>query len=146
MNARNRQYFIYALLFFAVIFAAFNFLGGDNEKTPASETDPDAVDTAATNPKAPIDFAYYDSLPWMADPFFRGQVKTNRIPPLIVSDTGYTLNGILFDEINPTAIIDGQIVRLGDDINNARVIKIDKNQVILKTQNKSNITLSLAKE
>ena len=146
MNAKLRQKIIYALLVCAVIYAAFNFLGGKKEKTPAGSTDPNAVNTSTVIPSATIDYAYYDSLPWMADPFFRGQTITNRIPPVTVSDTGYTLNGILFDKFNPTAVINGRIVRRGDDINNARVIKIDKNQVTLETQNKSNITLSLAKE
>lgn len=146
MNAKSRQKIIYALLIFAVIFAAFNFLGGNKEKTPAGNDDPHAVDTAAPIPGANVDYAYYDSLPWMADPFFRNQELIVDIPPLTLSDTGYTLNGILFDESNPTAVINGKIVRRGDNINNARVINIDKNQVTLETQNKMNIKLSLAKE
>lgn len=45
--------------------------------------------------------------------------------------TSFTLNGILWDETYPTAIINNDIVAVGDNIGKNTVVRIDANQVVL---------------
>jgi len=47
------------------------------------------------------------------------------------TDNELALNGILWDAKNPQAVINGEIVGVGDKINKYSVVDIDKNKVIL---------------
>ena len=42
------------------------------------------------------------------------------------------LSGILWDEANPTAIINGQIITVGGEINGKKIVEIKKDKVILE--------------
>ena len=60
------------------------------------------------------------------DPF-TGQM----ILPEQAASTGARLNGILWDTASPLAIIDGEVVKVGDRIAGSVVIEIKKDRVIL---------------
>lgn len=65
--------------------------------------------------------------------------KTNQSPNLV-------LNGIMYTEEKPKAIINGTVVREGDVISGASVASITENSVLLKYNNNSNqveVTLKL---
>lgn len=51
-------------------------------------------------------------------------------------DLNLTVNGIIWDDNEPYAIIDDKIVKKGDTITGALVFEIQKNEVILKIKDK----------
>jgi len=144
MNPRTRKTLVYLSLVAAVIYALLNmkqeFDAGAEAPVASEIPQPKgAVKPAA----APIDIAKYDVLEWGRDPFrkeFSAPAEaSNPTPP------GWILNGILYDENEPSAIIDGRVVRTGSDIRGARVIRIDKNKVTLDIKG-SRLELTLSKE
>lgn len=60
---------------------------------------------------------------WGRDPFIFGETRT--------AEGGLVLNGIAWDETNPSAIINNTVVRIGDGVGGNRVVDIQKNRVIL---------------
>lgn len=60
------------------------------------------------------------------DPFSRQSLADLEESP------GLRLSGILWDEVNPTAIINDEIVAVGSRIQGGRVVDIKKDKVILK--------------
>ncbi|MFH1504664.1 MAG: hypothetical protein ABIH08_04695 [Candidatus Omnitrophota bacterium] len=60
----------------------------------------------------------------------------------IVSSTG--LSGIIWDEQNPKAIINGEIIGIGEEIGSNKIIKIEQNKVIL-SDGSSEFELKLAR-
>ena len=104
MNPRTRKTLVYLSLVAAVIYALLNMkqeFDAGAEAPVASEIPQSkgAVKPAA----APIDIAKYDVLEWGRDPFrkeFSAPAEaSNPTPP------GWILNGILYDETEPSAII-----------------------------------------
>jgi len=74
---------------------------------------------------------------WGRDPFFSVTANTGntKLGDLIV-------NGIVWDEKNPYAIIDRDVVKVGDKLGNMTVIEITENSVILE-ENGERYTLTL---
>ncbi|MDP3730428.1 MAG: general secretion pathway protein GspB [Candidatus Omnitrophota bacterium] len=65
--------------------------------------------------------------------------QTNQVPSLV-------LNGIMYTEVRPKAIINGTVVREGDVISGATVTSITRKNVLLKYNNDNNqveVTLKL---
>lgn len=72
---------------------------------------------------------------WGRPPFRLGEVAQSSIAAL-------TLEGIVMDPLVPTAIINGEIKKEGDEIAGATVVLIQKTKVILKEE-KQEIVLEL---
>jgi len=72
---------------------------------------------------------------WGRPPFRVGIVTQSAMAPL-------TLEGIVMDPLVPTAIINGEIKKEGDEIAGATVVLIQKTKVVLK-QDKQEIVLEL---
>lgn len=69
------------------------------------------------------------------DPFSRVPFKeTNVSSP---KQDIFSLSGIIWDDVSPKAIVNGKIVREGDSIGGKKVIKIEKDAVVLKDKNKT---------
>ena len=60
------------------------------------------------------------------DPFSRQSVSD------LEESQGLFLSGILWDEVNPAAIINDQIITVGGEINGKKIVEIRKNKVILE--------------
>lgn len=73
---------------------------------------------------------------WGRDPFIFGETKT-------AETGGLSLNGILWDEIAPSAIINNTVVKIGDEVDGNRVVDIQKERVILSKEG-STYELNLA--
>jgi len=72
-------------------------------------------------------------LKWGRDPFFLEMAMGGDLPTLQLS-----LSGIIFDEVHPEAtyaIINEEVVRIGDNIRGIKVIDIQPDYVILKKFN-----------
>lgn len=65
-------------------------------------------------------------LTWGRDPFVLGEVKSEKKGP-----TRLVLNGIIWDEKNPYAIINDEVVAKGDTIDGNTVIEVRRDSVIL---------------
>ncbi len=146
MDTQKRKNIIYILFVLAVIYGLYNLMIGFDKKSaelaPASQVQPVSQTVLPANT---IDIEKYSALSWGRDPFYRA--KGNR--PVVTTDEeqiDWVLNGILYDHKAPTAVINKKIVGIGDKINGARIIKITKTKVVLKTDNSDILTLHIAKE
>jgi hypothetical protein len=66
---------------------------------------------------------YSASLPWSRDPFGRGSAEG--------ALNGFTLSGILWDSTQPIAIINGQPLRIGEEVDGYRIVEIAQDRVSL---------------
>ncbi len=77
-----------------------------------------------------------------------GQISIERDPFSPVPKapaSGIVLNGILWDENKPTAIINNEIVQAGQSVNGKVIVEIQKDKVILKDGSR-NIELKMYEE
>ncbi len=143
MNEAVRKRVVYSVLVAAILFGLYNFTIG--KKVASLPTDPGhapsvaVVDTlGSSRPK--IDLEESAAKPWGRDPFVRtGTVSPRNAVPS--SPTAYQsptrsaiwiLTGIVYSSTSPLAYINQKAVRVGDIVDQARVVKIDKNKVVLE--------------
>ena len=69
-----------------------------------------------------------DSVSWEKDPFNYGREVTQTK----VSGQSLKVKGVVWDEKNPYAIVDGKIVKQGDKIGTVEIIEIRKKSVVIK--------------
>ncbi|MCX6830026.1 MAG: hypothetical protein NT002_12215 [candidate division Zixibacteria bacterium] len=144
MNPKKRKYIIYTLFALAVIYGLTNLRSNNPETNMSSQPAPVAADRAAIVPPSnQIDIARYNSLPWGNDPFVRGTIAAG--PADIPTGPIWELGGILYDDINPAAIINSRIVRVGQSIDGARVLRINKKMVTLEKDG-AEFSITLEKE
>jgi len=145
MDARRRKTIVYTLFGLALLWGAYNFSGNKREHPqpgPAPTKEVEAV-RARPSPKL-IDIEEHSSLAWGKDPFYRGKRLPVSRPSEPVKPRWF-LDGILYDEKTPSAIINKKIVRNGDNIDGARVVQIDKQKVTLE-KNGLRFTLVITKD
>lgn len=145
MDTQKRKNIIYILFVLAVIYGLYNLMIGFDKKSaelaPASQVQPVSQTVMPANT---IDIEKYSALSWGRNPFYRA--KENRPVVTDKEQIDWVLNGILYDNKAPTAVINKKIVGIGDKINGARIIKITKTKVVLKTDNSDILTLQITKE
>lgn len=74
---------------------------------------------------------------WGRDPFFLGTVSRDDIEL-----DGMVLNGIVWDEANPYAIVNSEVVKVGDKLGNMKIVEITKDSVVLEQDgNRHTLTL-----
>ncbi|MBF0360357.1 MAG: hypothetical protein HQK49_05060 [Oligoflexia bacterium] len=69
---------------------------------------------------------------WGSDPFLKNAGyyhNKNKKPPALI------LNAIIFDEINPLAIINGKLVRKNESFKGRRIREIGENYILLEQDN-----------
>ncbi len=66
-------------------------------------------------------------------------------PPVRPVRDSFILSGILWDERNPTAVINNEIVQIGQKINGKTIVDIQKSKVIVN-EGKENIEIKLYEE
>lgn len=73
-----------------------------------------------------------DNLQWGRDPFVTAiyQVKTE------VGTGSFMLSAVIWDENKPLAIINGEVVCVGDAVGGCRVIKINKDNAVIEKDGK----------
>ena len=153
MKERRRRIIIFAALPVALVWGYYNLFIKPARTTgyaPTSEaqnavsaaTDllsrPDSLDAAIAAIKAEN---------WGADPFrmgSRSQVPSYSAPAAKLSEPVWQLNGIIYNETIPFAYVNSKSVKVGDKVNSATVVAIDRKSVTLE-YNGGRITLSLRK-
>ncbi len=73
---------------------------------------------------------------WGRDPFSRGVSIADD-----VGLDGLVLNGIMWDDVNPYAIINGDVIKVGDKLGSMKIIDITESSVILEQDNEHHILL-----
>lgn len=99
------------------------------------DTAPPAPQGEQAAPAGPRQARHTKYTTWGRPPFRVGVVAQSAAAPL-------TLEGIVMDPLVPTAIINGEIKKEGDEIAGATVVLIQKTKVVLK-QDKQEIVLEL---
>lgn len=134
MLESRRKKVIYALLVAAIIYGLANIPGG-SDKWQTEEL----IDTSTPTEGVPsslvtqtINIEYYSSLPWGSDPFYRVYSELENSPPRQQPVSRWTLNGVIINDRATVAVINKTIVRIGDNVNGARVIDIQKDKVTLE--------------
>ena len=137
MNEQKRKKIIYITLVLAIIYGAYNFWPSNRQidETEKPKTIKPIVGTNQVQP-AGDNFINVDSLsvtPWGADPFrSKKAVTTTRK----TSNINWILTGILYNKANPMAIINKKTVGIGDIIDRATVIAINRKDVTLEHNGK----------
>lgn len=112
------------IMAFVVFFFAAVMKSRSAKKTPAQA--PGTAVPAAANKPAGTPVPGKSSFPsWGRDPFAIGSVPVQATGDL-------SLSGIFWDAKKPVCLIDGKMLKAGDEISGAKVIEINKDTVLLK--------------
>jgi hypothetical protein len=147
METKKRQKFVYTISIIVAIWGLYNFLG-DSKKPSKPTPVPDIMSqkTVVTSKAIkPANLDEYSDLEWGKDPFYWSRKETVKKETKKTASLGWTLGGILYNDQNPTAVINKKIVRHGDIVNGARVIKIEKKDVTLE-KDRVQFTLNIEKD
>lgn len=149
MTEQKRKIVVYVIFVLAIIYGVANLYPKSTDKEHKSNLDKSAQLENAQNIIAKYaDPKLFDTLSlhtksWGSDPF---QVLHQNISKKTYSriNAQLVLSGILYNKNNPVAIINKKTLRVGDKIENAKIIKINRRDVIIK-ENGKNITLTISK-
>jgi hypothetical protein len=107
--------FVLGFLIAPVAFAGELHLRSDKEGEIASDTD--------------FDYQAMPEFHWAMDPFLKVPGQT-RLPDL--SPEQYKLEAVTVKGENPVAVVNGQVVHVGDKVNGRLVVRIEKDFVLLE--------------
>lgn len=113
---------ILAVFIIVVIFTVWQFSLGDRAKSKNAAK----ADSVATAPHQEI--TYKPIVEKKAEP---AEVRTDVVANLKKQEPKFILNGIMYLEDGPQAIINDALVREGDIVNSAKVARINRNSVVL---------------
>ena len=150
MSENTRKKVVYACFVIAVIYGSYNLLMGDDQpqmtyKQQQATSVSAAIHSAAPPPSSPELIVTDDmiSAPWGADPFRARVTSANALSPR-PNDLAWVLDGIVYSDRSPMAIINKQMVRSGDTVDKARVIAIGRKTATLEHKGKQ-FTLTVSK-
>ena len=151
MTIKSRQKLIGVVMVASIIWAATNFTSEDKKAAvpekprtiqPLSPDQMTQSTTTALNPKVVEE---YKNKEWGKSPFVSTYVTTdNSIDIFKPESVVWNLSGIIYNNSSPLAIINKRPVKIGETIEHAEVIAIEKNEVILKIDDKQ-IRLTVSK-
>ncbi len=143
MNENKRKKIIYLALVLAVIWGAYSLKGksGKEVAVQAPETvTPLTATVTAPSVRKLINIEQKTQTAWGGDPFqLRRSVTT--VSKRVLS---WHLSGIVYNSQAALAIINGRPVKVGDKIDDAKVVKIEAKKVTLEHNGKG-LTLTMAK-
>ncbi|MEA2031423.1 MAG: general secretion pathway protein GspB [candidate division Zixibacteria bacterium] len=145
MNESLRKKIVYGVAAIALVWAVYNFQSDSNKSSKGNNLVTSerlvAESVVTRTPEKPLDVEHYQSLKWGSDPF-RIPTKTQEVQ--VQQNINWNLSGIVYSSDNPMAIINATTVSVGDTVDNARVVKINRKMVILDYKG-SQITLTVTK-
>jgi len=149
MSDRLRKTIIFTSLALALAWAMFTYAG---KKTPSLAPLPvepapaiqSHVDTNA-RPAMP-DLEAKRNTPWGRDPFRTSAGRGTTTPRSVGEDAplAWELAGIVYNHLQPIALINDQMVGVGDRVGTATVVAIERTSVTLEYQGRQ-IKLTLSK-
>ena len=147
MKTATRQRMVYVALAVGIIWGGYNLLWTEPRKPlPPVEVDvPVQMPTTSTTVQIDkLDIERTAAAGWGHDPFkssIKPQSHTTDKPK---KDLKWILSGIVYNEHAPMAVINRKTVRLGDVIDNARVVTINQKTVLME-RNGKRFTLRVTK-
>jgi len=148
MSESMRKKIIAVVMVLAIGWGYHNLKPGSKPKTESSRPVAAAVQTAAPKPASAepprlINIEQEAAEPWGKDPFrVVSDVRTADKRPY--PKPQWQLSGILYNEQAPAAVINKQQVRVGDTVDEARVLEIKKKSVTLEHNGKQ-MTITVTK-
>ncbi len=149
MSEKTRKILIFLTLPIALIWAAYNFPSGkkttsQKDHPPVTEATIQPVSATAGEPDARlINIEDQTAKKWGLDPF-RTYLANRRGGGTPSAQRSWNVKGIVYNPANPLAFVNSKSVRVGDTVDDARVISIDKKSVTLDYQGRK-FTLSVTK-
>jgi len=149
MSEQTRKRIIYAVFIAAVIWGVFNFMPGSKKDKQAKQMTATETVVPHVNPQASIANQTFVNVEekakeqWGRDPF-RAVTTKNTVKQTTFQSKHWDLSGILYNDKFPVAIINNSPAKEGDTVNNAKIIKIDKKEVVIE-YNGTQIVLTVAK-
>ena len=144
MNEKLRKKIIFVALGLAIIWGYYNI---NNKKSSIELAQQDTQEEmlsgskTTTIPDKLIDVKAYQESPWGRNPF----QEPGKLSPAATSHQIYwLLSGIVYSENNPMAIINNKSLFVGDYVDEARVVNINRKEVTLDYKVKK-LTLTVAK-
>lgn len=152
MNEKLRKSIVFGIFIAAVIWGFFTSFGGDNKEARRSPSDRPAKSTPAVRPEIPEPapladsvYALYEAKPWGKDPFYHAYGVATDAGQAVPEKIRLHLLGILYREVNARALINGRVVKTGDEIAGYRVTTIARDYVALRND-RGTVTLRIKKE
>ncbi|RKX26398.1 MAG: hypothetical protein DRP45_03620 [Candidatus Zixiibacteriota bacterium] len=151
MSDRTRKILIYLTLPAAIIWGVFNLPGNKDQSSVApaqQQLQPQVVAAEKVIPLSPIsahliNIEEKSAQKWGADPFRTHKPKNSRIASS-TPNRNWVLQGIVYKTEQPMAFINSRSVKVGDKIDDATVVAINKKTVTLE-YNGRRIDLSVNK-
>ncbi|MEE8405144.1 MAG: hypothetical protein V3S17_07110 [candidate division Zixibacteria bacterium] len=136
MSESTRKKILYAALVGAIIWGVYNFVPKSQISTTTTskpvvsrQAPVEATNTTFARIDKTINVADMKLKGWGSDPFRARNKKTfNKKAPKKV----WKLTGIVFNDFNPLAIINGKSIGVGDIIEGAKVLKIERKKVVIE--------------
>jgi hypothetical protein len=152
MSESVRKRVLYVLLVGAIAFGVYNFSQPRKQYVPSAAAQPEqetvtGVPAALAQP--PVNIAAIRKASWGRDPFrwdsrpqLRPVMNQNKSEPAYIP--GWRLSAILYSNSLPMAVVNGKTVRVGDIVDQAKVVKIDRKRVTLM-YNGANFEMQVSK-
>jgi hypothetical protein len=144
VNEQTRKRVMYGILVAAIIFGVWNFTHPTKSRYSRSNEVVAAVAAPAvadSTTSGAIDVSSRESMPRCRDPFTNSNTAASAPRPATPRQTqatapvqvvpGFRLSGIVYNSKQSVAVINGQMVGVGDEVDNARVQHIDQNKVTI---------------
>jgi hypothetical protein len=157
MTEARRKKLMYGILVVAVIWGGWNFSRPRTVSLPiADQSIVAAVMAESTSVRqVPVDLDEKRTEPWGRDPFrsstYRAKVvAVSSSSTVVVANQnnaprkGWSLTGVIDNGTTPLAFINGKMVKVGDLVDQAKVVKIEKHKVTL-SHNGSQFSLQVNK-
>lgn len=151
MSEPKRRKVLYILLIGAIAFGVYNFSQPRKRYAPgsAAQTEQETVAAAPAAPaQPPVNVDALKKAHWGRDPFRwdsrQPRPTATRARSTEATLSGWRLSAILFSTSLPLAVINGKTVRVGDIVDQARVVKIEQKKVTLQ-YNGANIEIQVRK-
>lgn len=155
MTEAKRKKLMYGILVVAVVWGAWN-LSRPRPVRPLPHTPPVvdvAVQAESTTSQATIDVTAKRAEAWGRDPFTGSLASGKRVETSTRTEAsrataapakGWSLTGIIDNGTMPFAFINGKMVKVGDLVDQARVVRIEKQKVTLSV-NGNQFSLQVSK-
>ncbi len=139
MNERTRRLILFSTLPVALLWGYFNLVvdrpAPVSTVTPATEDAANLVASLSPTDTSLAVIARIAGEPWGTDPFRMGPPQREALPAAHVvtrASLVWELNGIIYSETLPFAYVNHKSVKVGDTVNNATVVAIERKAVTLE--------------
>jgi len=134
MTEATRKKIVYAVSALALTWAAFNYPSGKKTDQQAESPAVLAEEAAQIASRTPIgvNVVAAKAKAWGKDPF-RAVTRVRKTGPVASApQKEWIVAGILYNPSNPMAYVNGRAVGVGDEVEGAEIIRIERKQVTLE--------------